>query len=264
MIQVVAGSSPVGRPIFLFSNMAFDATPELIAPMKQVEANLGYFFADGELLKFALTHPSLIAESKSHSVDNQRLEFLGDAVLQLSLTEALYRQFPEEGEGVLTKWRARLVSKPALATFGRALGLGPAMLMGKGEEANGGRDRASTLSDCVEAVLGAVYLDGGYEAAKLVVLRMTGEALQTVVKSPQAGNPKGELQERLQALAPESPLYEILSAKGPDHEKLFVSSVTWRGSELGRGRGASKKSAETAAALDALRSGRWQSVLEEH
>lgn len=238
--------------------MALDSSPEASPAMTRVEGNLGYFFADFGLLQVALTHPSLVAESKEHSTDNQRLEFLGDAVLQLSLTEALYLQFPEKGEGVLTKWRARLVSKPALTAFGRALELGPAMLIGKGEEANGGRDRPSTLSDCVEAVLGAVYLDGGYEAARAVVLRITEDALRTVVQDPQAGNPKGDLQERLQALAPEGPQYEILSAKGPDHEKLFVSLVTWNGRELGKGRGASKKSAETAAAADALRQALWE------
>ena len=219
--------------------------------------NLDYQFQDPALLRTALTHPSAAAENKSYSSDNQRLEFLGDAVLQLVLTEVLYCRFPNEGEGVLTKWRARLVSKPALAAFGMKLKLGEHILMGKGEESNGGRSRASTLADCVEAVLGAVYLDGGFEGSKAVVLRMVEGAIEEVTQSNDTGNPKGELQEALQSIAPEIPVYGILSASGPDHEKSFVASVTWREETLGKGEGASKKIAEAAAAADALRRKEW-------
>ena len=225
--------------------------------LQQVEQNLGYVFQDQKLLVCALTHPSLVAENKSYSTDNQRLEFLGDAVLELALTEALYRQFPNQDEGVLTKWRARLVSRPALADFARALGLGEALLIGKGDEANGGRDRPSTLSDCVEAVLGAIYLDGGFEAAKGVVMMMVSAALEVVVNDPKAGNPKGELQEILQAISSQGPIYQVLSAKGPDHNKVFISAVVWHGRELGRGDGVSKKAAETAAAASALQASLW-------
>ena len=224
----------------------------------RVEANLAYRFKDPSLLQIALTHPSIVAEKKSYIIDNQRLEYLGDAVLQLALTEVLYLRFPEKGEGVLTKWRARLVSKPALAAFGTQLELGKEILMGKGEEANGGRSRASILADAVEAVLGAVYLDGGFLEAQKVVMRMAGSALEDVTESTETGNPKGELQEELQALAPESPLYKIVSATGPDHDKRFVASVTWRGELLGEGEGANKKMAEACAAVEALKAGKWR------
>ncbi len=223
----------------------------------RVEANLGYRFKNPSLIREALTHPSIVCEKNSYSTDNQRLEFLGDAVLQLVLTEALYARFTEQDEGVLTKWRARLVSKPALAIFGTELELGPAFAMSKGEEAHGGRERDSTLADGVEAVLGAVYLDGGFEKAKEVILRMTSNAFESVTLSSESGNPKGELQEKLQAIAAESPKYEIISSSGPDHQKNFVVEVSWRDQLLGRGEGASKKLAQTAAAAHALTSERW-------
>ncbi|MGJ8725062.1 MAG: ribonuclease III [Roseibacillus sp.] len=238
--------------------MTVESANAVRSSLTPIEDHLSYQFKDKTLLAAALTHPSLIAESKSHNVDNQRLEYLGDAVLQLALTEVLYLRFPDEGEGPLTKWRARLVSKPALAAFGEQLNLGAEMLMGKGEEANGGRSRSSNLADCVEAVLGAVYLDGGFNEAQKVVLKMVGSALDEVTQSDETGNPKGDLQEALQALFSDNPIYSILSATGPDHDKKFVASVTWRGDVLGQGEGASKKTAEAAAAADALVQGKWR------
>jgi ribonuclease-3 len=226
--------------------------------LRDIEERLNYFFCDQSLLEQALTHPSITTEKGTQVIDNQRLEFLGDAVLQLILTERLYRDFGNESEGVLTKWRARVVSRPALATFANELGLGSAMRMGKGEEMNGGRTRASSLSDCMESVLGAVYLDGGFSEATRVTLALAGDALAEVVKSPDAGNPKGQLQEVLQAIVPESPHYCIITEKGPDHEKRFLAEVTWGGQLLGRGEGASKKTAEIAAAANALHESRWQ------
>ena len=232
--------------------MTVDPKNAVQAYVSLIEKNLTYRFKDSSLLETALTHPSIVAENKSYIVDNQRLEFLGDAVLQLTVTEELYLRFPEKGEGVLTKWRSRLVSKPALAAFGAELKLGSAILLGKGEEANGGRNRDSTLADCVEAVLGAVYLDGGFEAAKKVVMSMVCKAIEEVTQSSESGNPKGELQEVLQAIATEGPVYSILSATGPDHDKKFISEVTWQAMQLGQGEGASKKAAEARAASNAL------------
>ena len=237
--------------------LTVEPTNPVPSSLTPIEGHLSYCFQNKALLAAALTHPSLVAESKSHNVDNQRLEYLGDSVLQLALTEVLYLRFPDQGEGPLTKWRSRLVSKPALAAFAVQLNLGAEMLMGKGEEANGGRARASNLADCVEAVLGAVYLDGGFGEAQKVVMKMVGSALNEVTQSKETGNPKGDLQEVLQALSPESPHYKILSAIGPDHDKQFVASVTWRGKILGQGEGASKKTAEAAAAADALVHGNW-------
>ncbi|MDP0491695.1 MAG: ribonuclease III [Verrucomicrobiota bacterium JB023] len=217
----------------------------------------GYEFGDQSLLQMALTHASLLAEINEDVPDNQRLEYLGDAVLQLVLTEELYRRFPEQAEGVLTKWRARLVSKTALSAFAQKLDLGAMMLMGKGEEASGGRSRPSTLADCLEAVFGAVYLDGGLEAAKKVILSLVSDELLKVAACPEEGNPKGELQEVLQAIVPESPIYEIIASTGPDHEKKFDAAVLWQGIELGRGSGSSKKTAEANAAQDAINRRVW-------
>ncbi|GHC54248.1 ribonuclease III [Roseibacillus persicicus] len=228
--------------------------------MSSIEEKVSYRFDDPVLLQTALTHPSIVAESKEELVDNQRLEYLGDAVLQLAVTEELFLRFPNEGEGPLTKWRARLVSKPALAEYGMKLNLGSAILIGKGEEANGGRTRASSLADCIEALLGAIYLDGGFSAAKEVALNLVADALEEVTKSSDTGNPKGELQEVLQAIQPTSPVYEILSASGPDHDKVFVASVKWQDVLLGRGEGASKKTAEVAAAANALERGKWREM----
>ena len=222
-----------------------------------LEKQLGYQFQDSKLLTTALTHPSYSAEHKSQNADNQRLEFLGDAVLELALTDALFVRFPQEQEGALTKWRASLVSKPALAKFANELELGKALFIGKGEEANGGRQRDSNLADGLEAVLGAVYLDGGFDSAKELVLRIVSTALKEVTSSPLSGNPKGELQEALQAIGTESPSYSILSATGPDHEKKFTSRVTWQGQILGEGSGGSKKLAETEAAVLALKLKMW-------
>ncbi len=237
--------------------MTVDSEGAVNPPSQRIERSLSYRFQDPSLLQAALTHPSKVAESKIQKVDNQRLEYLGDAVLQLVLTEALYLRFPERGEGILTMWRARLVSKPALAKFSERLKLGEEILMGKGEEASGGRHRPSILADCLEAVLGAVYLDGGFEQAQEVVMRIVGSAIEEVTQSTETGNPKGELQEVLQALGAESPRYSIVSATGPDHDRKFVACVEWKKVRLGQGEGASKKLAETAAAADALVGKKW-------
>lgn len=238
--------------------MTVEPNPTVGEQAIRLQRQLGYQFQNPALLKEALTHPSFSAENKSYKADNQRLEFLGDSVLQLALTEALFLRFPDQPEGVLTQWRSRLVSKPALSAIGVRLQLGEAMRIGRGEVASGGRQRDSTLADCVEAVLGAVYLDGGFEAGREAVLTLVGKAMDEVIQSTESGNPKGELQEELQALTSESPVYRILSATGPDHSKQFVAVVTWQGQELGEGRGASKKAAESAAATQALAQRLWK------
>lgn len=226
--------------------------------LSSLEDSLCYSFSDKALLNLALTHPSRSTGKASQSADNQRLEFLGDAVLQLVLTEELFRKFEKEAEGILTKWRARLVSKPALAGYARQLALGDRMLMGKGEDASGGRERDSTLSDCMEAVFGALYLDGGYLEASKVILRLASVGLEEVVATPESGNPKGLLQEILQAITSDSPDYSILAEEGPPHSKRFVAEVSWKGRQLGKGTGESKKAAETAAAVHALSAKVWE------
>jgi ribonuclease-3 len=213
---------------------------------------LGYVFRDETLLRLALTHPSVAHESPGHTPHNQRLEFLGDAVLSLVLTGELYGKYPDFGEGPLTKARAQMVNRRALAAMARGLGLGEHLILSRGEEASGGRQRPSALADAFEALLGAIFLDGGYDAAREFILRCFHDALGGLTQIPNLENPKGELQELLQAQSAEAPLYEMTYATGPDHDRVFECAVFHRGIELGRGRGKSKKAAESQAALAAL------------
>lgn len=222
--------------------------------MQSLEEQLGYHFRNPLLLAEALTHPSLAYETHRAHFDNQRLEFLGDAVLQLIFTHELFRMFMDFNEGNLTKLRARLVSRTALASYARSRDLGAHLLMGRGEESSGGRARSSTLSDAFEALIGAIYLDGGLDIVREVVLRLCAAELKSIADEPREVNPKGQLQEMLQALAAGSPHYNIIAEEGPDHNKKFQSRVMWNGHVLGTGTGMSKKQAETAAAEAALAS----------
>ena len=220
--------------------------------MHPLEETLGHTFSVPGLLEQALTHPSVAYELHRPHTSNQRLEFLGDAVLQLLLTDFLFRAFPTFHEGSLTKLRARVVSRGALAALARNLGLGDLMQMGRGEEAAGGRQRDSTLADAMEAVVGALYLDAGVEVTRRIVLSLFADTLQKLTDEPREVNPKGQLQETLQTLALGSPGYTIVSEDGPDHRKVFVATVAWNGRVLGTGTGNSKKQAQTAAAAAAL------------
>ena len=226
--------------------------------MTPLEERIGYKFRNSLLLAEALTHPSLGHEAQRYHFDYQRLEFLGDAVLQLIITEYLFRHFRAEAEGQLTKLRSRLVSREALRTHAAGLDLGRYILMGRGEESSGGRSRTSTLADAFEALIGAIYLDGGLEAAKEFILTQTRGDLAQLAETPVDVNPKGQLQELLQSISPRSPVYELVSQSGPEHEKTFISQVTWEGIVLGQGGGRSKKQAETGAALEAMQLKRWE------
>ncbi|MFM2171272.1 MAG: ribonuclease [Verrucomicrobiota bacterium] len=225
--------------------------------MESIEVRLGYKFRNPLLLAEALTHPSLAYESQKAHFDNQRLEFLGDSVLQLVLTEHLFRKFPDSPEGHMTKLRAQLVSRHALSQFAIHLQLGHYILLGKGEEASGGRKRASTLADALEALIGAIYLDSGYQSAQEMVLRLFEQGISLVAESTTESNPKGTLQETLQSLSHEAPRYRITGESGPDHRKVFHAQVIWREMVLAQGRGKSKKEAEVRAALEALRKKVW-------
>jgi ribonuclease-3 len=226
--------------------------------MDGLEERLGYTFRNRKLLKQSLTHPSLAAEIKGEPDDNQRLEFLGDAVLQLVLTEYLYEVLPDDGEGRLTQLRASVVSRGALAQCARRLELGPCLRLGRGEDVNMGRERDSNLADAFEAVIGAMHLDGGMEVSREVLLRLMQETLEEAREREDASNPKGKLQEALQAIDRESPVYRVVAEDGPDHRKEFVTEVVWRGKALAVGTGASKKIAETAAAEKALADRAWE------
>jgi len=224
-----------------------------VSDLAELQQRLGHQFRDEKLLRLALTHPSVAHEANTPLQHNQRLEFLGDSVLGIILSSQLYEKFPEANEGMLTKSRSKLANAASFAAHGRALGLGENLILSRGEENTGGRERASTLADAFEAVLGAVFLDGGLEAARTFVLRefaedFAGLALQTSIE-----NPKGELQEWLQARSTKSPVYQLIAAEGPDHDRQFVCAVLHDGAELARGTGKSKKAAESDAALAALK-----------
>ena len=231
---------------------------ETAVVMNPLEERLGHKFRNALLLAEALTHPSISLERKNYAFDNQRLEFLGDAVIQLVITEHLYRLYSEFSEGKLTKLRTRIVSRAALKTHAANLDLGNHLMMGRGEEASGGRSRASTLADAFESVVGAIYLDGGFDAARNFVLRETQDDFERIASDPKEVNPKGTLQEILQAIEPRAPVYEMLEQSGPDHSKHFLSRVIWNNLELGRGEGLSKKQAQVAAADDALARKVWE------
>src|SRR6266404_672550 len=228
------------------------------ADVHPLEERIGYKFRNPLLLAEALTHPSVGHETQQRHFDNQRLEFLGDAILQLVITEYLFAHFKDQPEGQLTKLRSRLVSRDALKAHAAALELGQFLLMGRGEEASGGRSRTSTLADGFEALIGAIYLDGGLEAAQEFILTQAKQGLALLAEEPVDINPKGHLQELLQSISPRSPVYEVLSQSGPEHDKRFVVQAVWEGMVLGKGRGKSKKQAETAAAEEAMELKRWK------
>jgi len=212
-------------------------------PVQELTQALGYTFRDEELLRRALTHPSMGRQ------DNQRLEFLGDAVLQYIMSDRLYRADPEAREGVLTHRRALLVCEDSLCRIAEKIHLGEALIMNRGEEQTGGRTRPSVLCDALEAVLAAVCLDGGLEAAAAVVERCWPGPEQ--VSLPMQDS-KGALQEYLQKDGGEAPTYEIIGQSGPPHDPMFVAAVCARGERLATGEGKKKKQAEQAAALAAL------------
>lgn len=219
---------------------------------KALAAVLGHEFRDPKLLTLALTHSSVAHEQGTAGQNNERLEFLGDAVLQFILTRELYHNYPVSYEGSLTKARALMVNEDMLAEKARALGLGEQLIVSRGEEKQGGRTRAKILCDTFEAVLGAIFLDGGLSAAERFVLEQFAESLDGPDEIPAIGNPKGELQEMMQAVSAAAPQYHVISVSGPDHDRMFEVVVKHEGRELARGTGKNKKSAEKEAAVAAL------------
>jgi len=228
-----------------------------------LEERIGYKFRNPLLLAEALTHPSVGHELQREHFDNQRLEFLGDAILQLVITEHLFRNFGAEAEGKLTKLRSRLVSRETLGTHAAALDLGRYLMMGCGEEASGGRQRTSALADAFEALIGAVYLDSDLETARKFILAQARPDLDQLAQEPVDINPKGQLQELLQSISPRSPVYEVVSQSGPEHAKTFVVNAVWEGIILGTDTGRNKKQAETAAAIEAMQLRRWEEEEEK-
>jgi len=212
---------------------------------------IGHRFHDESLLRQALTHRSFIHHSGASS--NERLEFLGDAVLGFIVTDELYRRFPESSEGELTKAKSIVVSRESLAHQARAIHLGDYILLGRGEERSGGRFRRSILSNTYEALLGAIYLDGGLERIRFLVRRDLMHNIERFFTDRIDHNSKSWLLEYTQGKAMGTPEYRVLRETGPDHQKQFFVEVAIKGRVLGKGTGLSKKTAEKAAALDAIR-----------
>lgn len=214
--------------------------------IKKFQEVIGYHFHDEKLLRQALTHSSFANEKhlKKHS-DNERLEFLGDAVLEIISSEFLYREYPDKPEGELTKLRASIVCEPTLALCTKDIALGEYLLLGKGEDQTGGRGRKSILSDALEAVIGAIYLDGGFANAKEFIHRFI---LKDLENKKLFFDSKTILQEIVQANFKEVISYHLIGEEGPDHNKIFRVAVHIGEEEYGVGEGRTKKAAEQEAA----------------
>jgi len=228
---------------------------ETKARCAELEARLGHAFRNAALCETALTHTSWVNEAgQPERSDNERLEFLGDAVLDLVVSDLLMRRFPDRREGDLSRARAALVSEPGLAQVAVALELGRFILLGKGEERTGGRGRPSILANALEALMGAIYIDAGFDAAAAVASRLFESRIEEVDQHARLDY-KSRLQERAQALWQTAPVYEVVAEEGPDHDKRFEVALSLAGRPYGRAIGRSKKEAEqgaAAAALDAI------------
>ncbi len=221
-------------------------------PLAELETVIGYRFGDRDLLQRALTHPSW---TQLHAEDEhyQRLEFLGDAVLSLILAGELYKILPSKREGALTRARSALSRGKQLASLAVELGLPKHLRLSEAEERNGGRQRESILEDIVEAVIGGIYVDGGYEMARTVVLSWYGNLRERLKELLSGHNPKGQLQEKVQpTLGNEAIKYRVLEESGPPHDRTFKVVVEIDGQAAGEGVGGSKKEAEENAAREAL------------
>ena len=213
--------------------------------MKALQQALGYTFKDISHLRRALTHPS------TKQPDNQRLEFLGDAILEFCVSDMLYHKYTNFQEGALTARRAALVCERTLSVLAHSLDLGRCLVMGNGEILTGGREKPSILADAVEAVLAAIYVDGGYEAVREVIFRLFQDEDKLV--APKVKDDKSALQEYTQAHEMGLPTYRIIDSTGPDHDRQFVAEVVIMGRQMATGKGQSKKSAEQMAARAALK-----------
>ncbi|MBQ2678661.1 MAG: ribonuclease III [Firmicutes bacterium] len=219
------------------------------------ENTIGYIFKDKELIKLALTHSSYANEVKgAKKANNERLEFLGDAVLELGISEYIYKMFPEMPEGELTKLRAGVVCEPSLAKKARYYEVYDYMFLGKGEEASRDHMRDSILADAFESIIGAIYLDGGFEPAKKFLLDGLKDYIDEIKDSFRSLDCKTKLQEIIQRNGENVLKYEIVGESGPDHDKVFYSNVMLNGKVIGKGEGKSKKEADQSAAMDALKS----------
>jgi len=215
--------------------------------MSSIEEVTGYCFKNKELLREAITHKSFSSESDSRG-HNERLEFLGDSVIGMVVSGYLYRRYSASDEGHLSKIKSALVSRPSLARWALALGLGEHLFLGVGENLTGGKQRASILSNALEAVVGAIYIDGGLAPAeKFITAWLAGQKVELL-----EADHKSALQEKIQKKHKTPPEYEVLDAQGPEHEKVFTIRVKLGRKVLGLGRGRNKKEAEQSAVESAL------------
>jgi len=231
-----------------------------VADLAALQQTLGVSFNNLSLLEQALVHSSYVNENPGFApTSNERLEFLGDAVLGLIVAEKLYQDFPQLSEGEMTRLRAALVCQDTLARVARAIKLGDYLYLGKGEKASGGERKPANLARALEAVIAAVFLDQGLFTTRDVTLRLFNEELQKVASQGVEVDYKSQLQELIQAREQQAPVYRVVEATGPDHEKKFTVEVRIGDTVLGKGTGKSKKTAETEAARSALQ--RLQSTL---
>ena len=238
--------SPYGDTLFSIYN----EVEELDTKLKELQNTIGYSFKNDRLLSHALTHSSYANEKHWDKTKcNERLEFLGDAVLELLSSDFLFKNYPTMPEGEMTKLRASLVCEPTLAFCAEAISLGDYLYLGKGEDLTGGRKRPSVVSDAMEAMIGAIYLDGGLANAKEFVLRFI---LNDIEHKQLFYDSKTILQEMVQAEFKDSLVYELLKEEGPDHNKTFEVSVKVGGRVIGRGIGRTKKAAEQVAAYHGI------------
>jgi ribonuclease-3 len=224
------------------------------ASLRQLEHRIGYIFHDRQLLLSSLTHRSHANTVDTAQPSYERLEFLGDSVLGLVVAEQLYRDHPGIMEGDLTKIKALLVSEATLSIIGREMGINNHLILSADEERAGGKERSSIISDALEAIIGAVYLDGGLAEARKIILNFIYIKKEDVTSDATRRNYKGELLEYVQSRGEGMPRYDVVAEVGPDHDKVFTVSVSILGRQVGIGSGSSKKEAEQRAAASALQS----------
>jgi ribonuclease-3 len=225
-----------------------------LVDLAALQRTLGVYFEDKALLEQALIHSSYVNENPSLApVSNERLEFLGDAVLGLIVAKKLYQDYPDLAEGEMTKLRSALVRRDTLNRMAQSIRLGEYLYLGKGEEASGGMNKPANLAAALEALIAAVFLDRGSDIARDFILRLIDKELERVVRQGAGADCKSELQELVQAREQETPTYYVIEATGPAHAKIFTVEVRLGDTVLGRGTGTSKKEAETEAARLALK-----------
>jgi ribonuclease III len=234
-------------------NAAYKFSGARYKKLRKLEQLLNYRFKNINLLNLALTHSSYANEkSDKHLDNNEKLEFLGDSVLELIISEHLFERYPDFVEGELTKLRAELVNATSLTAKSLQLDLGEYLLLGKGEEQSGGRNKASLLSDCLESTIGSIFLDGGYRVARKFIRHLFKHEIETVSKTESLSDFKTHLQEITQKAYGATPTYKLVSSVGPDHDRTFYVSVGIKKEIFGSGSGKTKKDAEQMAAREAL------------